>query len=302
MKQYRREEKRVRENNAQTSAFLTQNIVFHINFLTEIRAVSKKICLNVCWPVNPPVISNIYIYMCFCFYLHVPNIISQNVFLFFFRLPASSLPWAIRMGRSTSIFHGRNCSRTELQIFQERATNKMPSCAMLCQSNHATLGGLDATHSHAASSTCRRKSSCATSLGWKTHIASVILHGACSSERSWKLQICQRNTTIKGTRPNFPHCFRDGQTCQRAAAIKSTLSDFCHWVRDVQPCQRAAASKGIVSNRHQTRKECQNPQRAAAVKGAILYACHRLWDGQSCQRASANKGALPNLGHRCRYA
>ena len=38
-------------------------------------------------------------------------------------------------------------------IFQERATNKMPSCAMLWQSNHPTLGGLDATHSHAASST-----------------------------------------------------------------------------------------------------------------------------------------------------
>ena len=174
---------------------------------------------------------------------------------------------------------------------------------MLCQSNHPTLRGLDATHSHAASSTfVEENHHVRRLLAGKLTSHPSFLHGACSSEKSWKLQICQRNTTIKGTRPDFPHCFRDGQTCQRAAAINSTLSDFCHWVRDVPPCQRAAASKGIVSNRHQTRKECQDPQRAAAVKGAILYACHRLWDGQSCQRAAANKGALPNLGHRCRYA
>ena len=89
----------------------------------------------------------VFVFTCMC------QTFSQNVFLFFFRLPASSLPWGIRMGRSTSIFHGRNCSRTELQTFQERATNKMPSCALLCQSNHATLGDLGATHSHAASST-----------------------------------------------------------------------------------------------------------------------------------------------------
>ena len=148
---------------------------------------------------------------------------------------------------------------------------------------------------------CQRKSSCATSLGWKTRITSVILWRINTSKRFWKLQICQRNATIKGTRPDFPHCLRDGQACQRTAAIKSTVSDFCHWVGDVQPCQRAAASKGIVSNRQQARKECQLPQRAADVKGAILYACHRLWDGQTWQRAAANKGALPNLGHRCRY-
>ena len=182
--------------------------------------------------------------------------------------------------------------------------------AMQCQSNHPTLGGLDATwctpfptHSHAASSTFVKEN----------HHVRRLLAGKLASHPSFcdastppkdfgSCRFVKEMQPFKGTRPDFPHCLRDGQACQRTAAIKSTVSDFCHWVGDVQPCQRAAASKGIVSNRQQARKECQLPQRAADVKGAILYACHRLWDGQTCQRAAANKGALPNLGHRCRYA
>ena len=176
----------------------------------------------------------------------------------------------------------------------------MPS--MQCQSNHPTLGGLDVTwcipfptHSHAASSTFVKENHHVRRLLARTLAHPWFLsfcEAPCTSKRFWKLQICQRNTTIKGTRPNFPHCLRDGQTCERTAAIKSTVSDFCHWVGDVQPCQRAAASKGILSHRQQTRKECQTPQRAAAVKGAILYACHRLWDGQTCQRAAAKQRRL----------
>ena len=75
---------------------------------------------------------------------------------------------------------------------------------------------------------CQRKSSCATSLGWKTRI----LRGACTSKRFWKLQVCQSARGLQGRNPQRSHSW-----CKQC-----TL--FLWAIARAPPCDGAVSAKG----------------------------------------------------------
>ena len=104
-------------------------------------------------------------------------------------------------------------------IFQERATNKMPSCAMLWQSNHPTLGGLDATHSHAASSTF---------VGENHHVRRL-LAGKLTSHPSF--------CTAPAAPKDLGSCrfVKDIQPSKAHGSIFLTVSGMVKLVKELQP-------------------------------------------------------------------